>query len=172
MVDWIEPKTLLSPDNKQRALVDYIVKNDLLYLKTNIAIEAAVELTIANGAVTKTYSHHTIDTEADEPTDDLETVNGGAEGEVILIRPADGARTIVVKHDVGNIWLPGGADISLDNADAYLMLVYSSSKWVAIAGSGADPAHRVRVANSAPALPCEGDIYIDSVENALYIATD
>jgi len=29
MVDWIEPKTLLSPDNKQRALVDYIVKNDL-----------------------------------------------------------------------------------------------------------------------------------------------
>ena len=38
--------------------------------------------------------------------------------------------------------------------------------------SGADPAHRVRVANSAPALPSEGDIYIDSVENALYIATD
>ena len=35
MTDWIEPKTLLSPDNKQRALVDYIVKNDLLYLKDN-----------------------------------------------------------------------------------------------------------------------------------------
>jgi len=170
MTEWIEPNTLLTPDNKQRALVDYIVKNDLLYLKSNIVLEAAVELTIANGAVTKTYSHHTIDTEDDEPTDDLETVNGGAEGEVILIRPADGARKIVVKHDVGNIWLPGGADISLDHADAYLMLVYSGANWVAI--SGADPSHRVRVANSAPASPSEGDIYIDSVENALYIATD
>jgi hypothetical protein len=35
MTDWIEPKTLITPDNKQRALVDYIVKNDLLYLKDN-----------------------------------------------------------------------------------------------------------------------------------------
>ena len=35
MTDWIEPKTLLSPGIKQRALVDYIVKNDLLYLKDN-----------------------------------------------------------------------------------------------------------------------------------------
>lgn len=35
MTNWIEPKTLLTPDNKQRALVDYIVKNDLLYLKDN-----------------------------------------------------------------------------------------------------------------------------------------
>ena len=43
MTDWIEPKTLLSPDNKQRALVDYIVKNDLLYLKDNAS--AVIEFT-------------------------------------------------------------------------------------------------------------------------------
>lgn len=33
-------------------------------------------------------------------------------------------------------------------------------------------AERIRVANAAPASPDEGDIYCDSVENALYIATD
>jgi hypothetical protein len=33
-------------------------------------------------------------------------------------------------------------------------------------------AEKIRVANSAPLSPVEGDIYCDSVENALYIATD
>jgi len=169
---WTTPRTWVSGEVLSKTNLDTHVRDNLNYLKLNIALEAAVELTIAAGAVAKTYSHHTIDSEADAATDDLDTVNGGAEGEVMLIRPADGARKIVVKHNVGNIWLPGAADISLDNANAYLMLVYSGAKWVAIAGSGADPAHRIRVANAAPASPSEGDIYIDSVENALYIATD
>ena len=169
---WMTPRTWVSGEVLSKTNLDTHVRDNLNYLKLNIALEAAVELTIAAGAVAKTYSHHTIDSEADEATDDLDTINDGAEGEVILIRPADGSRKIVVKHNVGNIWLPGAADISLDNANAYLMLVYSGAKWVAIAGSGADPAHRIRVANAAPASPSEGDIYIDSVENALYMATD
>jgi len=31
---------------------------------------------------------------------------------------------------------------------------------------------KIRVANSAPSNPDEGDVYVDSVENALYLATD
>jgi hypothetical protein len=171
-MSWQTPRTWVTGEVLTKGNLDAQIRDNLNYLKTHISLEAALELTIASGAITKTYSHHTIDTEADAATDDLDSVNGGAEGEVMLIRPADGARKIVVKHNVGNIWLPGAADISLDNANAYLMLVYSGAKWVAIAGSGADPAHRIRVANAAPASPSEGDIYIDSVENALYIATD
>jgi len=173
-VSWSIPKTWTTGAVLTKTDLDKEVRDNLNYLKLNIALEGAEELTIAGNALYPgfTQSHHTIDTEGDEASDDLEQIFGGTEGQVVLIRPADGARVIVVKHNVGNIWLPGAADISLDQADAYLMLVYSGVNWVAIAGSGADPAHRIRVANAAPASPSEGDIYIDSVENALYIATD
>jgi len=56
MTDWIEPKTLLTPDNKQRALVDYIVKNDLLYLKDNASngdMQTATYDTDVDGVVDK-----------------------------------------------------------------------------------------------------------------------
>ena len=52
MTDWIEPRTLLTPDNKQRALVDYIVKNDLLYLKDNTLAVTTYD-TDADGVVDK-----------------------------------------------------------------------------------------------------------------------
>lgn len=135
-MSWTTPRTWVTGEVLSKTNLDTHVRDNLNYLKTNIALEAAVELTISSGAVTKTYSHHTIDTESDAASDDLVTINGGSEGEVILLRPASGARTVIVKHNTGNIWLPGGADISLDDSDDYLLLIYSGSKWSGIGGTG------------------------------------
>jgi hypothetical protein len=33
-------------------------------------------------------------------------------------------------------------------------------------------ADKIRVANSAPLTPVEGDVYVDSVDNAFYLAVD
>jgi hypothetical protein len=41
--------------------------------------------------------------------------------------------------------------------------------WTSLPYRGTD---NVRVANSAPGSPAEGDVYVDSVTNALYVATD
>jgi hypothetical protein len=41
---------------------------------------AATELTIATGAITVTQSQHTVDTEADAASDDLDTISGGTAG--------------------------------------------------------------------------------------------
>jgi hypothetical protein len=112
-----------------KANLDTHVRDNLNYLKTNIALESAVELSIAAGAVTKTYSHHTIDTQADAASDDLDTINGGTEGEIIFVRPASGSRTIVVKHNTGNIWNPSGSDVTLDDVDDCIILGYNGSMW-------------------------------------------
>lgn len=92
------------------------------------------ELTIASGAVTATRSHHTIDTEGDAASDDLDTINGGTEGALLILRAANSNRTVVVKDGTGNIQI--GGDKTLDNAQDRLTLIYDSSigvgAWVEI----------------------------------------
>ena len=100
--------------------------------------KAPTELTIAIGAITVTQTFHTVDTEGDAASDDLDTINGGSDGRLIVLKPINDARTVVVKHNTGNIWLQGKADISLDDISDGLMLVYSAtdSKWFDIAAGG------------------------------------
>ena len=56
------------------------------------------ELTIALGVITVTQGYHRVDTEADGASDDLDTINGGAEGDMLIIFPENTARTVVAKH--------------------------------------------------------------------------
>ena len=84
-------------------------------------IGLTVELTIATGVVTASRSYHTIDTEADAASDDLETINGGKTGDLLMIRAASSSRTVVVKDGTGNLSLAG--DFSLDNGSDKIMLV-------------------------------------------------
>jgi hypothetical protein len=111
------------------------VRDNLNFLKTNIALEAAVELTLdTNGIITKTYSHHTVDTFEDAASDNLVTISGGAEGEVILLRAAHTDRTVVIDTGAGNIINPAGDDISLDSTDKYCLLQHNGTNWIVIGG--------------------------------------
>ena len=97
------------------------------------------ELTISTGAITITQLRHKIDTESDDATDDLVTING-AYGNVhlIILRAENDARTVVVKHNTGNIWLRGKSDLSLDDLEDGIMLAWDStnSKWFSVAAGG------------------------------------
>jgi hypothetical protein len=95
----------------------------------------AVELTIASGAITIVQGNHTIDTEGDAASDDLDTISGAPEGMMLLVRPASGARTVVLKHNTGNIICPGAVDISLADATDEALLFYNGTKWVVVAAS-------------------------------------
>jgi hypothetical protein len=71
--------------------------------------------------VTATGNIHTIDTEADAASDDLDTISGTAAGQLLIISAADGARTVVAKDGTGNLKLVG--DFSMDNAEDRLFLI-------------------------------------------------
>ena len=92
------------------------------------------ELTIASGVITATGTYHTIDTEADAASDDLVTINGFVNGMFLDIRAENDARTVVVKHNTGNIYNPSGSDITLDNYYDILTLRYDSviAKWLVV----------------------------------------
>ena len=123
---WTTPKTWTA-EVLTSADMNIEFKNNLNFLKANIALGTAVELTIATGAVTKTQTFHKIDTEYGASSDDLDTINGGSEGEVLIICAYHEDHTVIVKNGTGNIVLQ--ADYSLDTKDKILALVYYNSKW-------------------------------------------
>lgn len=93
------------------------------------------ELTIAAGVITATKSLHTVDTEADAASDDLDTINGGIGGDILIISADNTARTVVVKNGTGNIRC--GTDMSLDSAEDTMTLMYNPALmvWVEISRS-------------------------------------
>ena len=86
-------------------------------------------LTIAAGVITATQSYHAVDTEGAAASDDLDTINGGAEGDLLIIYPINAAHTIVAKHATGNLNLAGGADFTMDEDDDFLMLLHDGALW-------------------------------------------
>lgn len=93
-----------------------------------ISYGASTELTIATGAIAATRGYHSIDTEADAASDDLDTITGGSTGMVLVVRAENDARTVVLKDGTGNIQGPG--DITLDNTQDTATLLYNGSAWL------------------------------------------
>lgn len=93
--------------------------------------------TVATGIITvKHYKTRFIilDTEASNPTDDLDTINGGRAFQIITIVSANSGRDTTIKHNTGNILLTGAADFTLSNTADTITLMYSPSpaKWVEV----------------------------------------
>ena len=95
-----------------------------------LRIPVASTLTISSGVVTATNSHHKIDTEGSIASDDLDTINAGAEGDVLVLEAFDASRTVVLKHGTGNIRTFNQADISLDDYGKAVKFFYDGGNWI------------------------------------------
>ena len=111
--------------------------------------DAATELTIASGAITAVNTNHTIDTEGDAATDDLNTIAGGDDGFVLFVRAANTARTVVIKHAIGanNIACPNGRDINLAETTDGVMLIHDGTQWRAFVSALAPDETTVMIAS-------------------------
>lgn len=88
---------------------------------------APTSKTISGGVITATSTYTVVDTEAAGATDDLDTINGGAAGNTIIIRAANDARTVVIKDATGNIRCP--SDRSLTHTDDIWTGIYNGTNW-------------------------------------------
>jgi len=95
------------------------------------------EKTIATGSITVTSSFHSVDTEANAASDDLDAVSGGASWKVAYLRANNAARAVVIKHGTGNIKCWGDTDITLDSLSKYALFVWDdeNSVWLALSGT-------------------------------------
>ena len=92
-------------------------------------------LTIAAGVITVTKSHHQTDTEAAAASDDLDTISGGSDGQLLILCCNNDARTVVVKNGTGNLKLNVAGDFSLDNSLDYIMFIKRGSNWLELSRS-------------------------------------
>lgn len=126
---------------------------------SDLGFGAGSEVTISSGAVTRTGTLHSVDTEGDAASDDLDTISGGTVGDLILFYPANGARTVVVKHGTGNILVSGdGDDLTLDDASDLVMGIYDGSNWL-VQPYGASP--------GAGFAPTDGTYLVTSTNGSL-----
>lgn len=88
--------------------------------------------TIASGVISVGMfrSVVTVDTEAAAASDDLDTISGGKENQIITLIAANSARTVVVKNGTGNIVC--GSDFSLDHANDRIKLQKTGSSWYSV----------------------------------------
>lgn len=108
---------------------DVVGTNDFQDLSNkSLAVRNGGELTISSGAITVTSSYHTVDTESDAASDDLDTINASlGAGQLLVVKAQNASRTVVVKNGTGNISI--GSDMSLSSLNKSIVLIYTGSEW-------------------------------------------
>ena len=96
-----------------------------------VNLGTATELTIATGSITVTQSWHTVDTESDAAGDDLQTIAGGTNGDLLWMKAENSGRTVTLKHLTDNIKTSTGADAAL-SFDKVHHAVYDGNHWLVI----------------------------------------
>jgi len=84
--------------------------------------------TIASDAITITNPGIYAITGEGAVADDLKTINGGSEGDEIILYAADTTETITVKHGTDNIQI--GYDFLLDDIYDQIRLIKRSDNWM------------------------------------------
>lgn len=93
----------------------------------------AESLTIASGVITlpastaPTIWYIVVDTEAAAATDDLDTISGGAEGDLLFIRTAASTRDVTLT-EAGNLDVSGTSE-TLANVGAHMPFIKVGSTW-------------------------------------------
>lgn len=98
-----------------------------------LSLAPAAELTIASGAITVTQTMHSVDTESDASNDDLDTINGGETGDILILTSAANNRTVLVKDGTGNLRL--AADFALNHTQDTITLLKRENIWIQISAS-------------------------------------
>lgn len=119
---------------------------NMQWLKDMLYAKDGGELTISSGSIASTgnSAYYTVDTESDASSDDLDTISGGTDGDVIMISPESGSRTVVIKDGTGNVNTGDYGNIYLTETDHYVVLRYDGSNWVVLA-TNAPPSHVIQI---------------------------
>lgn len=108
-----------------------------------IGAAASTELTISSGSVTAAAvngGQHTIDTESDAASDDLDNIviTNVEDGRWLFVSAENTSRTVVLKHESGGsgqLSLYNDTDFSLDDTDKWVLFRLNGTTWYEVARS-------------------------------------
>lgn len=102
-----------------------------------IELANATTVTIASGAITINQAHHKVDTEGGAATDDLDTINGGLIGQLLILRTENVTRDVTIKDGTGNLNIAGDFTLT-HNRDTIVLLCINKgtpNDWLEISRS-------------------------------------
>lgn len=128
-IDTIHPDDVIYPMVQIKTFLEEILDGERSIERLRLGNGG--ELTISGGSATVTKPYHTVDTEADAASDELITINGGADGRVILLQQENTAREVELVH-TASLELPQGVNVPL-NQYGILVAVRDAdnTEWVA-----------------------------------------
>lgn len=103
-----------------------------------LSVGSSSGLTIAAGAITATGSYHTVANESGAGNDDLDTINGMAEGSFLLLRQSSSSQDINITHGVGNIVTFNNVANQLNTSSSIALFFKNPSNVVLLAVYPAD----------------------------------
>ena len=117
-----QPRT---PDEVHQNDQDLIDKIEDLARRTALGPQ---DLTISFGEINIDRHYHRVDTQNQDPTDNLSSINGGKVGDMIVLQTLDSSRDVTVKDLSGNLDLAGDFVMN-DTADKIMLIRVSVTSW-------------------------------------------
>jgi len=110
-------------------LVNILRGGDITMLADKcLAFTESTSLTIgAGGDITIQGNNTVVDTAGGAASDNLDTLNGGTDGQIVVLHAANDAHTVVCRDGVGNLSLTGGVDFSLDSDCDTITLIFDGA---------------------------------------------
>lgn len=96
-----------------------------------ISFGTAESLTIASGVITITQSNVVVDTEGGAATDNLDTIDGDADGRILFLRIASSSRQVTLRHGIDNIVTAQGDNYTITSVNQMVILINNGTNWVA-----------------------------------------
>lgn len=101
-------------------------------IERSVTVKSSFAETISAGALTfdnviANPGSLAVETEGLAATDYLDTINGGYDGQILILRSNNSARDVVVKDGTGNIRTSG--DMTLSHIDDRIVLIFDGSNW-------------------------------------------
>lgn len=126
---WTAPQTWTDGNNIPEAQLNTHIRDNLKFLKIHIALEEAAATTVAVGVLTITQAYHKVAGEG-VADDDVTSIVGGAEGDIIVLRPDGDVITLI---NGGNLSL--GFDVVLPSDSYHVILQRNSAgDWIVLGG--------------------------------------
>lgn len=123
------------------AIVDSeVIPTETKRLKFSTLISGAfTEVTIdAAGEIAITTVRHTVDTFGDAATDNLDTISGLAEGQLVILTAENAARVVTIRHGIDNIYCPNDADIVLNDVYSVMAVGIAGGDVLVMGGGGTE----------------------------------
>jgi len=124
-----------TPDtNLYRSAANILKTDDSFLIGSKLLLDRS-SLTISDGVITTTKSYHWVDTEGAAAADNLDIINGGTDGQILVLRTVDSGRDVTLRDAVGNLQIAGNFTLATRSDRITLLYDGDLALWVELSRS-------------------------------------